>query len=73
MDPILEPGIPLLFIIEADMAKALGQLVRRELAGSRPVLAVDEIRTEQNDFVDFGRPVMNGLVIPVVVKTLIFG
>lgn len=73
LDPILEPGIPLLFIIEADMAKALGQLVRRELAGSRPVLAVDEIRTEQNDFVDFGRPVMNGLVIPVVVKTLIFG
>ena len=73
MDPILEPGIPLLFIIEADMAKALGQLLRRELAGRRLVLAVDEIRTEPNDFVDFGRPVMNGLVVPVVVKTLIFG
>mgnify|MGYP002510436257 CR=1 FL=1 len=73
LDPILEPGIPLLFIIEADMAKALGQLLRRELAGSRPVLAVDEIRAEPNDFVDFGRPVMNGLVVPVVVKTLIFG
>ena len=60
-------------IVRADMAKALGQQLRRELPRERAVVVLDEIRVGQNNFVDFGRPVMNGLVIPVVVKTLIFG
>lgn len=69
----LPPDTPLILIAEFDIAKALGQMLCRATAGVRSVLAVDEIRTDQNNYVDFGRPVMNGLVIPVVVKTLIFG
>ena len=68
------PGdAPLILIIRADIAKALGQIIRQRMAGKRPVVAVDSVKAEQNNFVDFGRPIMNGLVIPVVVKTLIFG
>ncbi len=66
-------GEPLIVIVRADMAKVLGQQLRRELPRERAVVVLDEIRVGQNNFVDFGRPVMNGLVIPVVVKTLIFG
>ena len=40
---------------------------------ARPVLAVDGIRAGQDDYVDFGRPLMDGMVIPAVVKTLLFG
>ena len=56
-----------------DIGKALGQLMKQQLKGRHPVVSVDAVKVQQNNFVDFGRPIMNGLVIPVVVKTLIFG
>lgn len=68
----LPPDAPLLLVVECDMAKALGQAVCA-LAGTRPVVALDSIIVEQNDYIDMGRPLMDGLVVPVVVKTLIFG
>ncbi len=63
----------LIVAVRADIAKALGQLLRRRLLGRRQVIAVDEVRTEENGFMDFGKPIMDGLVIPLAVKTLIFG
>ena len=62
-----------LICLEQDMAKALGQLLRQRFLKERNIVVIDEIRVEDNNFVDFGKPVMNGLVIPVVVKTLLFG
>ena len=73
LDRVLEPEAPVMVITRADIAKALGQLLRRQLAGRRRVLSLDGILVSENDFVDFGSPVMNGLVVPVVVKTLVFG
>lgn len=70
---VLPAGRPLAVILREDMAKALGLLLTRRLQGRRPVICIDGIRVEQGDYVDLGRPVMDGLVIPVVVKTLLFG
>ena len=67
----MPPTAPVLLILERDIAKALGFTLRS--ATARPVLAIDSIRVDQNDYVDLGRPLMEGMVIPVVVKTLIFG
>ena len=64
---------PILMVVQEDIGKALGQMMKKELAGTRRLAVVDEICVEQNYFMDFGRPVLHGLVIPVVVKTLIFG
>ena len=69
----LPPGEPLLLVVESDIAKALGQAVAGELGNCRPVVALDSIQVEQNDYIDIGKPLMDGLVVPVVVKTLIFG
>ena len=33
----------------------------------------NSIHVEDGEYVDMGKPMMNGMVIPVVVKTLIFG
>ena len=60
-------------VIKSDMAKALGQMVHYFLDGQRPVIIIDGIDADDGDYIDMGRPVMNGMVIPVVVKTLIFG
>ena len=64
---------PLFIVIESDTAKALGQVLFAALGRARPVVVIDAIHVEQNDYVDLGKPLMNGLVIPVIVKTLIFG
>ena len=72
-EEVLAPERPLLVVLEKDIAKALGLRIREELGGRRKVVCIDGIRAEQGDYVDLGRPVMNGMVIPVVVKTLLFG
>jgi ethanolamine utilization protein EutA len=41
------------------------------LAGNCPVVVLDGIRAAQNQFIDLGRPVMRGLAVPVVVKTIL--
>lgn len=73
MEPVLREKDPLITIVKEDIAKALGQLMQQQLKGRHPVVSLDAIKVQQNNFVDFGRPIMNGLVIPVIVKTLIFG
>ena len=73
MDAALPQGKPLIVILEHDMAKVLGMAMRRVLSGRRKVICIDSIKVEQGDYVDLGRPVLDGLVIPIVVKTLLFG
>ncbi|MBO7275705.1 MAG: ethanolamine ammonia-lyase reactivating factor EutA, partial [Clostridia bacterium] len=73
MSPILPDTKPILVVLEQDMAKALGFALRACADGRRKVAAIDGIAVEANDFVDIGRPLMDGLVVPVIVKTLVFG
>ena len=72
-DRALPTGAPVLIVLEQDIAKALGILMEKELSGRRKVACIDGIKVEQGDYVDLGKPMLNGLVIPVVVKTLLFG
>ena len=60
-------------MVECDIAKALGQMINSCLHGKRSVICIDNVKVEQNDYLDLGKPLMDGLVIPVVVKTLVFG
>ncbi|MDR1472806.1 MAG: ethanolamine ammonia-lyase reactivating factor EutA [Synergistaceae bacterium] len=73
MSSALPEGAPLLIALERDMAKALGQLVERMASPGRAVICVDSVHIEPGDYVDLGHPLMGGLVIPVVVKTLAIG
>lgn len=72
MASCLDKEVPIIMIVENDIAKALGQLMRVQMK-ERTVIVLDSIAVEDGDYVDMGRPVMDGLVIPVVVKTLVFG
>ena len=73
MDRVQPPGEPILLVIESDIAKAMGQMIRQQPDLKRQVGAIDSIHVEAGEYVDMGKPMMNGMVIPVVVKTLIFG
>jgi len=72
LDAALPPGEPILVLAYYDIGKALGQLIA-SCVPARAVISLDGLRAGPNDFLDLGRPVMGGLAVPVVVKTLIFG
>ncbi|HEU0291476.1 MAG TPA: ethanolamine ammonia-lyase reactivating factor EutA [Anaerolineales bacterium] len=62
---------PLIAIIERDYAQALGQTVKG-LDPSRALLVVDQVGLSEGDYIDIGTPLMDGRVVPLSVKTLIF-
>ncbi len=73
LNKVLPEGEPVLLVTEYDIAKAMGQLVGRHPDMHRQVVSIDSIKVEDGEYLDMGRPLMDGMVIPVVVKTLIFG
>ena len=62
---------PLIAIIERDYAQALGQTVKG-LDPSRALLVIDQVGLSEGDYIDIGTPLMDGRVVPLSVKTLIF-
>lgn len=71
-EPIIQPNRPLLVLTENDMAKSLGQTISRFQTRKQDVVCIDKIKAQQGDYIDLGNPLMKGLAVPVVVKTLIF-
>ena len=72
-DSVLAAGAPILFDVEQDMAKAMGYAMHNIVRGKRGIISIDGICVAEHDFVDIGKPLMSGLVVPVIVKTLLFG
>lgn len=67
----LPAGRPLIAIIERDYAQALGQTVKA-MAPDRPLLVIDQVGLAEGDYIDIGLPLMDGRVVPLSVKTLVF-
>ncbi len=72
-DAALPDGAPLIVTMQADMAKALGQAIKTRMDRPRSIICLDGVEAGDSDYMDFGHPLMEGLVVPVGVKTLIFG
>ena len=62
-------GRELWVALEADMAKALGQLLQLRLGTEGACLCIDRVRLPEGSFLDIGEPV--GPCLPVVIKTLV--
>lgn len=69
---VYSSGFPLIVVIENDIAKALGNLLRAELGEKVPVICLDSIFVSDGDYIDIGEPLVEGSVVPIVTKTLIF-
>jgi ethanolamine utilization protein EutA len=68
---ILPKNKALIVIIERDYAQALGQTVKG-LVPTRSLLVIDQVGLMEGDFIDIGNPLMDGRVVPLSVKTLVF-
>ena len=62
---------PLIVIIKHDYAQVLGQTIKA-LDKSLHLLVIDQVGLSEGDFIDIGNPMMDGRVVPLSVKTLIF-
>jgi len=62
---------PLLVVAEQDFGKALGMLLRPQLA-QLPLAVIDEVSVRAGDYIDIGTPLFGGSVVPVTVKSLAF-
>ncbi len=65
----MEDRQTLFLAVERDMGKALGQAIH-SLLPHKPILCVDGLRLPENSYLDVGKPIAGGSVLPVVIKTL---
>ena len=66
------PTAPLFIVLDMDVAKSLGAILKEELRVEREVVVVDGIDVGDLDFLDIGRPMGVSEVLPVTVKSLMF-
>lgn len=67
----LAGGVPLVLVTERDYALVLGQTIKA-LAPHYPLVSIDQVALGEGDYLDIGRPILGGRVVPLSVKTLIF-
>jgi ethanolamine utilization protein EutA len=63
--------IPLIAVLQQDAAKVLGQTIRT-LAPHLKVICIDQIKVDAGDYIDIGKSIARGTVVPLVIKTLVF-
>lgn len=67
----LPPERPLILILGRDYAQSLGQTIKAMIP-TRALLSIDQVGLDEGDYIDIGNPMMDGRVVPLSVKTLIF-
>ncbi|MHA1203465.1 MAG: ethanolamine ammonia-lyase reactivating factor EutA [Candidatus Heimdallarchaeaceae archaeon] len=68
----IENELPIILVFEKDIANSVGNVMVRETAVKQNIVSIDEIDVEEGDFIDIDKPKAGGLVVPVVVKSLVF-
>lgn len=67
-----EHAEPLFVVLDLDLAKSLGGILKEELGLARELVAIDGIDVGDLDYVDIGRPIGILEPLPVTVKSLLF-
>ncbi|MFQ5850277.1 MAG: ethanolamine ammonia-lyase reactivating factor EutA [Candidatus Binatia bacterium] len=67
-----DPRAPLFLVLDIDVAKSLGGILKEELKVKQEVIAVDGIDVGDLDFIDIGLPMGITEVIPVTIRSFMF-
>ncbi len=73
LEPLADRIKLLLLMIDGDVGKTLGRLLHRELAWPGKLVSIDGIELQDLDYVDLGELIAPPGVVPVVIKSLLFG
>ena len=72
MQPHLANAAPLRIIVDGDIARSLGAILKEELHIPNDLLVLDGIALSDFDFIDLGRMRLPSETVPVTIKTLVF-
>jgi ethanolamine utilization protein EutA len=68
----IKNNLPVILIFETDIACSVGNVIRRETELKTNLLALDELKLKEGDWIDIGEPLIGDQVYPVTVKSLVF-
>jgi len=63
---------PVVIVCEDDIGNVVGVLLYELVRKERVVISIDQIIMKEGDYIDIGKPLYNGKVVPVALKTLVF-
>ncbi len=68
----LQEELPLVLLIDGDVGKSLGRIIRHEIAPAADVIAIDGVQLKEFDYVDIGSVIEVTNVVPIIIKSLLF-
>jgi len=68
----LDERMPLVLLIDGDVGKSLGRIIRHEIAPDADVIAIDGVQLRAFDYVDIGGIIEPTNVVPIIIKSLLF-
>ena len=68
----LQEEMPLVLLIDGDVGKSLGRVIRHEIAPDADVIAIDGVQLKEFDYVDIGGVIEVTNVVPIIIKSLLF-
>jgi ethanolamine utilization protein EutA len=68
----IEQGHPLVVMVDGDIGRSLGHILRDEVQVPVPVVCLDGIALQELDYVDIGELIRPSFVVPLVIKSLLF-
>ena len=72
MTQTLRSGKPLILIMDGDVGRTLGRILRHELDVASGVVSVDGLQLKDFDYVDIGAVIQPTNVVPLIIKSLLF-
>lgn len=68
---LISAGKPLIIVLQQDIGKVLGQSLRA-IAQGIGIICIDQLLVQEGDYIDIGRSMAGGTVVPVIIKSLVF-
>lgn len=71
LDSLVTKALPAIIVLESDIGKVLGQSMRA-INDQINIVCIDQLVVAEGDYIDIGKSLAGGAVVPVVIKTLVF-
>jgi ethanolamine utilization protein EutA len=68
----LQQELPLVLLVDGDVGRSLGRIIRQEVATEADIIALDGVQLREFDYVDIGELMEASNVVPVIIKSLLF-
>ena len=72
LEKTVKTGRTIFLCFDTDIGNSVGNVMKRETGITNEVLSIDEVALSDGDYVDIGEPIIEGVVVPVIIKTLVF-